>query len=52
MDAEVLCLQDGALSKKSESFVVMMTLDRETSSVVLTRSDGKEARQLMGPVTF
>ncbi|WP_193383703.1 MULTISPECIES: hypothetical protein [Streptomyces] len=35
------------MSKPTEPFVVMMTLDRETSSVVLARSDGKEARQPM-----
>ncbi|MFC4466107.1 hypothetical protein ACFPH6_16505 [Streptomyces xiangluensis] len=40
------------MSKRSEPFVVMMTLDRETSSVVLTRSDGKEARQPMGQSPF
>ncbi|ANS66762.1 hypothetical protein SLINC_4538 [Streptomyces lincolnensis] len=52
MGVGVLCLQDVAVSKKSEPFVVMMTLDRETSSVVLTRSDGKEARQPMGQSPF
>jgi hypothetical protein len=40
------------VSKKSEPFVVMMTIDRETSSVVLTRSDGKEARQAMASAPF
>lgn len=52
LDVEVLCLQDVVVSKKAEPFIVMMTLDRETSSVVLTRSDGKEARQPMGQSPF
>ncbi|MET7779743.1 hypothetical protein ABZU94_18245 [Streptomyces mirabilis] len=32
------------MNQQSDPHIVMMTLDRETSSVVLTRSDGKEAR--------
>ncbi|MFH8980144.1 hypothetical protein [Streptomyces varsoviensis] len=38
-------LHDVAVNQKRDPFVVMMTIDRETSSVILTRSDGKEARK-------
>ncbi|MFF0729733.1 hypothetical protein [Streptomyces sp. NPDC004134] len=40
------------MSQDSELFVVMVTLDREASAMILTRSDGKEARQPMPKSTF
>ena len=45
LDVLVPRLHDVAVNQKSDPFVVMMTIDRETASVALTRSDGKEARQ-------
>ncbi|MFE1198387.1 hypothetical protein ACFW6E_37525 [Streptomyces olivaceoviridis] len=32
------------MHQKSDPFLVVITIERETSSAVLTRSDGKEAR--------
>ncbi|MFG2375210.1 hypothetical protein ACGFY9_27480 [Streptomyces sp. NPDC048504] len=52
LGSDVFGPQDVAVDKKPEPFVVMMTIDRETSSVVLTRSDGKEARQSIAPAPF
>ncbi len=45
LDVLVSRLHDAVMNQKSDPFVVMMTIDRETSSVVLTRSDNKEARE-------
>ncbi|WP_405845738.1 hypothetical protein [Streptomyces sp. NBC_01518] len=40
------------MNQKSDPFVVMVTIDRETSSVVLTRSDGKAARAPLTDLPF
>ncbi|GGX97904.1 hypothetical protein [Streptomyces fructofermentans] len=40
------------MNQKSDPYIVMMTLDRETSSVILTRSDGQEARTPLAGLPF
>lgn len=52
MASSAISRKAAAVSDEAQPAITMITMDRETSSVVFTRSDGKEARFPLGDSPF